>query len=126
MDEHVLAFAKNAGLGFAIPYFHNGQIHDYVPDFLVRLGQSGREVGTLILEAKGYDPLKEIKQAAAARWVAAVNADGRRGRWAYHMIERVADLQEAVCTAAVELATGASDAPSVPPKVAASPTADRR
>ena len=31
------AFVKNAGLGFAIPYLHNGQPHDYVPDFIVRL-----------------------------------------------------------------------------------------
>lgn len=28
---------KNAGLGFAIPYLHNGQSHDYMPDFIVRL-----------------------------------------------------------------------------------------
>jgi hypothetical protein len=28
---------KNAGLGFAISYHHNGQPHDYVPDFIVRL-----------------------------------------------------------------------------------------
>ncbi len=30
IDAHKLvdAFVKNAGLGFAIPYFHNGQMHD--------------------------------------------------------------------------------------------------
>ena len=39
IDTHpaVEAFVKNAGLGFAIPYLHNGQPHDYVPDFIVRL-----------------------------------------------------------------------------------------
>src|SRR5439155_13613195 len=39
IDKHcgVAAFVKNAGLGFAIPYLHNGRRHDYVPDFLIRL-----------------------------------------------------------------------------------------
>ena len=32
--EAVEAFVKNAGLGFAIPYIHDGEPHDYVPDRL--------------------------------------------------------------------------------------------
>jgi len=32
---------------------------------------------------KGYDPLAEVKAAAAERWVGAVNEDARYGRWAY-------------------------------------------
>ncbi len=75
------AFVKNSGLGFAIPYLHNGQMHDYVPDFIVRL--KTEPASHLILETKGYDPLEEVKRAAAERWVAAVNADGTYGRWAY-------------------------------------------
>lgn len=83
LDTHkdVEAFVKNAGLGFAIPYFHNGQPHDYVPDFLIRL-QSEASV-YLLLETKGYDPLEEVKAQAARRWVDAVNVDGRYGRWYY-------------------------------------------
>ena len=75
------AFVKNSGLGFAIPYLHNGQMHDYVPDFIVRL--KTEPASHLILETKGYDPLEEVKAAAAERWVAAVNADGTYGPWAY-------------------------------------------
>jgi type III restriction enzyme len=39
LDTHgaVECFVKNAGLGFAIPYVHNGRPHDYVPDFIARL-----------------------------------------------------------------------------------------
>ena len=39
IDTHpdVHAFVKNSGLGFAVPYLHNGQMHDYVPDFIIRL-----------------------------------------------------------------------------------------
>lgn len=37
----VEAFVKNAGLGFALPYLHNRQRHDYDPDFIVRLAGCG-------------------------------------------------------------------------------------
>ena len=91
LDTHprVGAFAKNAGLGLAIPYFHNGQPHDYLPDFIVRLDPDGR---LLILETKGFDPLQEVKTAAAARWVAAVNSDRRHGTWAYEVATQVSDI----------------------------------
>jgi type III restriction enzyme len=35
------------------------------------------------------DPLREVKAGAAARWVAAVNADGRYGRWDYRLADSV-------------------------------------
>ena len=94
LDRHanVLAFAKNSGLGFAIPYMHNGQMHDYIPDFLIRLQHDGQEAGKLIMETKGYDPLEEVKVAAARRWVAAVNADGQYGRCAYCVVHKVTDI----------------------------------
>ena len=99
LDNHpaVLSFAKNAGLGFGIPYIHNGQAHDYIPDFLVKF--KDRPGFTLILETKGYDPTKEIKQQAAERWVAAVNADHsgdqlpRFGAWAYAMASSMDEVR---------------------------------
>jgi type III restriction enzyme len=89
-DRMVDAFVKNAGLGFAIPYLHNGQMHDYEPDFIVRL----KSVPPLnvILETKGYDPLKDVKRQAAVRWIAAVNAEGRFGSWRYELIEKISDI----------------------------------
>jgi type III restriction enzyme len=92
IDKHeaVAAFVKNAGLGFAIPYLHNGQMHDYEPDFIVRM--KGEVPLSVVLETKGYDPLKDVKRQAARRWVDAVNADGRYGRWEYVLIEQIADV----------------------------------
>ncbi|MGH7331193.1 MAG: BPTD_3080 family restriction endonuclease, partial [Candidatus Rokuibacteriota bacterium] len=92
LDTHPLveAFVKNAGLGLAIPYLHNGQVHDYLPDFIVRL--TSQPSLHLILETKGFDPLEEVKTAAAKRWVAAVNSDGTYGRWRYEVAKRVADI----------------------------------
>ncbi|MDI6771103.1 MAG: DEAD/DEAH box helicase family protein [bacterium] len=103
-DPHVVAFAKNFNLGFAIPYTHNGNAKEYLPDFLIRLRNGDREVGTLILETKGYDPLGEVKGAAARRWVAAVNADTAHGRWAYRLINFPTDAPDAIRSAAEELA----------------------
>ena len=92
LDTHplVAAFVKNAGLGFAIPYLHNGQVHDYVPDFIVRLKTAPER--HLILETKGFDPLEEVKVSAARRWVSAVNADGTYGAWAYVIAKKVSDV----------------------------------
>lgn len=103
-DEHVIAFVKNFNLGFAIPYSHNGEAREYLPDFLARLQEDGKEIGTLILETKGYDPLASVKEGAARRWVAAVNAEGSHGRWAYRLIKSPTDTPEAVRSAAEELA----------------------
>jgi type III restriction enzyme len=83
LDNHarVVAFVKNQGLGFAIPYLHDGGLHNYVPDFIVRL-ENGVH---LVLEPKGHDLLEEVKKQAAERWVRAVNAEGSFGEWRYAM-----------------------------------------
>src|SRR5205085_4095141 len=92
--EATEAFVKNAGLEFAIPYLHNGEPHDYLPDFIVRLKTNGGPARHAILETKGRpDPLEKIKTAAANRWVNAVNADGRHGKWMYAIARRPEDIR---------------------------------
>lgn len=99
VDTHhrTLAFVKNSGLGFTVPYTHNGAMHDYIPDFLVRL-RSGSEHLNLILEVKGHDELAGVKRAAAQRWVDAVNADGRFGTWRYAMAMRPSEVRTTLDT----------------------------
>lgn len=70
---NVSALVKNAGLGFAISYLHNGEAHDYVTDFLLRFTDCSDF--TLILRTKGCDPLRNVKLQATLRWVKAVNTD---------------------------------------------------
>ncbi len=96
IDTHdgVEAFVKNAGLGFAIPYFDNGQTHEYIPDFLIRL--KSKRPAMLILEVKGYDPKKAVKRAAAERWVAAVNAEASYGVWMYSLVEQTSKVKGAI------------------------------
>jgi type III restriction enzyme len=92
----VEAFVKNSDLGFAIPYLHNGQTHDYVPDFHRR----SRSPCHLIVETKRYDPLEEVKWAAVDRWVATVNADGTHGQWRFTIAEKVSDIPSVIESAA--------------------------
>ena len=90
IDKHrnVRAWVKNAGLGLAIPYTYNGQLHEYYHDFIIRLECAGERY--LILEIKGYDELMEAKRQAAVRWCHAVNSDEKFGEWAY-VLARNAD-----------------------------------
>ncbi len=92
--EKVEAFVKNAGLGFAIPYFHNGEAHDYMPDFIIRM--TGQPTTHLILETKGYDELEEVKAQAARRWVEAVNADGSYGTWKYDIARKPEEVAKKI------------------------------
>lgn len=96
LDNHpkVRSFVKNAGLGFAIPYVHAGQGHDYVPDFIARLDAD--ECFQVIVETKGYDERLGEKKSAAERWVRAVNEDGRYGKWAYLLLRDRAVIAEEI------------------------------
>ena len=98
IDNHVSvdAFVKNAGLGLGVPYLHNGEQHEYLPDFVIRLTAAQRY---LLLETKGYDPLKDVKRSAAERWCQAVNQTSAYGQWRYAMAtspEQVREILDAL------------------------------
>jgi type III restriction enzyme len=72
-------------------------MHDYQPDFIIQLNTDAERYQ--ILETKGYDPLKEVKEAAAHRWCCAVNALGTYGHWSYELAdktERVRSILDAL------------------------------
>jgi len=98
LDNHpaVHSFVKNSGLGFAIPYIHAGQGHDYLPDFIVRLEHDAPSF--VIVETKGHDDRLQEKQNAAERWVSAVNQDGRFGHWRYLLLRNRAGIAEEILT----------------------------
>ena len=93
-------FVKNAGLGFSIPYFDNGQDHEYIPDFIIRLKGDG--LRHVILETKGYDVREQKKIEAAERWVNAVNASGHYGQWSYRIVKNPAQAQTVLSELASE------------------------
>jgi type III restriction enzyme len=76
----VAFFFKNDKPSLRIPYEYDGVQHHFLPDYIVRLA-SGK---TIILEIKGAeDDQDRAKFQAAQRWVSAVNAWGRLGRWEF-------------------------------------------
>ncbi len=107
-NPYVRAFVKNAGLGFAIPYLDNDQMHDYMPDFVIHLNTKAS--GHLILETKGYDEREEIKRAAAERWVKAVNMDGTYGWWTYAVARKPTEVDKCIEWALERLNSSAAEA----------------
>lgn len=63
---------------------------------LYRLGRHARPRLGLILETKGHDELKDVKTAAAERWVHTVNAEGQFGTWVLRMATKVSDVGGAI------------------------------
>ena len=89
--EEVLAYVKNQGIGFRIPYTCDGRPGNYYPDLIVKL-DNGRGVAdplNLILEVSGQKKKeKEAKvQTAKTMWLPAVNNLGDFGRWAFLEID---------------------------------------
>lgn len=81
----VLAYVKNQGLGFFVPYTFEGRQANYMPDFIVRYNDGEEEPLNLIIEVSGQQ--KKDKQqkvmTATDQWVPAVNNAGAYGRWAF-------------------------------------------
>ncbi|MDW8342642.1 MAG: DEAD/DEAH box helicase family protein [Geminicoccaceae bacterium] len=93
-------YACTEGLGLTIPYEFQGVDHVYEPDFLVRMvTPEGQSDFTVILEVKGReDNQTAAKHEGARRWVRAVNAWGKLGRWSFHVCRNpqrlIAELAE--------------------------------
>ena len=84
MDE-VVAYAKNQGLNFRIPYTFEGEAANYVTDLIVRYDDGGAEPLNLIIEVTGEHRREKAAKAATAEtyWVPAVNNHGGLGRWSF-------------------------------------------
>lgn len=83
----VLAYVKNHGLDFEVPYLMGGVARSYRPDFIVKLddGHGPDDPLFLIVEIKGYrgEDAKVKKETMEVYWVPGVNRVGRFGRWAF-------------------------------------------
>ena len=91
--DDVLAYVKNDHLSFQIHYLWEGSRRRFLPDFLVRLG-NGK---TLALEIKGKDsPQNKAKRDALNEWVAAVNAAGGFGTWAWDVAFEPAQVHDII------------------------------
>jgi len=84
----VLCYVKNHNLGFSIPYTLNGEEHNYLPDFIVKINDGKPDPLNLIIEITGEKKKDKAAKVETARtlWVPAVNNHGGFGRWAFFEI----------------------------------------
>jgi len=92
----VLAYAKNQGLGFEVPYLLGTQSRHYRPDFILRVDDGREDPLNLIVEVKGYrgEDAKEKANTMRAFWVPGVNNLGSHGRWAFAEFTAVYEMED--------------------------------
>ncbi|WP_306250703.1 BPTD_3080 family restriction endonuclease [Parvularcula sp. IMCC14364] len=99
-EDHprVLAYVKNQGLGFEIPYRYGPETHKYIPDFIVRVndGHGPDDPLNIIMEVKGLRDEKAVQKAETMKklWVPGVNNHGGYGRWAFTEFRGVFEMEQ--------------------------------
>jgi len=96
-NPHVLAYVKNQGLNFEVPYRDGAMPRRYLPDFIVRIDDGRDEPLNLVLETKGYRGADAQLKAETTKtlWVPGVNNLGSQGRWAFAEFTDPFDIQAA-------------------------------
>ena len=96
-EEHprVLAYVKNQGMQFEVPYRDGATPRRYRPDYIVRLDIGIEEPLNLIVEIKGFRKGDAQLKASTMRnlWVPGVNALGAYGHWAFAEFSRVFEIE---------------------------------
>ena len=91
--QGIVSWVKNDHLGFEIYYLWQGQTKTYFPDFIIKFDDNRY----LILEVKGQTKEQDkSKWQAAKEWVAAVNADGKFGKWEFKVLDDPKNIFEVV------------------------------
>ncbi len=95
----VMAYVKNQGLQFEVPYRDGGIQKKYLPDFIVQVddGHGHDDPLNVVIEIKGFRGLDaQLKaETMSAMWVPAVNALETYGRWAFGEFRDVYDIEKA-------------------------------
>jgi type III restriction enzyme len=96
-NPQVLAYVKNQGLNFEVPYRDGATARRYFPDFIARIDDGGDEPLNLILETKGFRGGDAQLKAETMKtlWVPGVNNLGTQGRWAFAEFTDPFDIQTA-------------------------------
>jgi len=95
----VLAYVKNQGLGFEVPYRFGSTMRHYLPDFIILVddGHGKDDPLRLVVEIKGYrgEDAKEKKLTMDGYWGPGVNHAGNFGRWAFAEFTEVYEIEKA-------------------------------
>ena len=99
----VLAYARNDGLGFEIPYRTGGEQRRYRPDFIVLVddGRGADDPLCLVVEIKGFrrEHEKDKRLAMETYWIPGVNNLRAHGRWAFAELDDVWTIESELAAA---------------------------
>jgi type III restriction enzyme len=103
----VVCYVKNHNLGFFMPYTFDGEEHNYIPDFIIRINDGKPDPLNLIVEVTGEKKKEKAAKVDTARtlWVPAVNNHGGFGRWAFLEIADPWDSKNLIRAFVKELVT---------------------
>jgi type III restriction enzyme len=95
----VIAYVKNQGLQFEVPFRDGAIPKKYLPDFIVQV-DDGHGVDAplnIVIETKGYRGIDaQLKAETMANlWVPGVNNLGTHGRWAFAEFRDVYEIEKA-------------------------------
>ena len=93
----MLAYVKNQGLGFEVPYRDGATPRRYLPDFILHVDDPNGPDGSLhvVVEIKGFRRGDAQLKAETMRnlWVPGVNNIGRFGRWEFAEFTAVFEIE---------------------------------
>lgn len=106
-NPRTIAYVKNQGLQFEVPYRDGATPRAYVPDFIVRLDDGRGEPLNMILETKGYRGGDAQVKAETMKtlFVPGVNNLGSFGRWGFAEFTELFNIQPAFDALVEQLAT---------------------
>ncbi len=95
-NPHVIAYIKNQGLGFEVPYLNGSLPRKYLPDFIVQVDDGWAEPLNLVVEIKGYrgEDAKDKSNTMKTHWVPGVNNLGKFGRWDFVEFTSVYEIEK--------------------------------
>ena len=84
-NPSVIAYVKNQGMQFEVPYRDGAVSRKYVPDFIVRIDDGQPDPLNIIIETKGFRGVNAQLKAETMKtlWCPGVNNLGGYGRWAF-------------------------------------------
>ena len=92
----IIAYVKNQGLGFTVPYKDGDIMRMYFPDFIVQVDDGGGSDDPLniIIEIKGFmnEQVRIKKATMQEKWAPGVNALGIYGRWVFDQFDSVFEI----------------------------------
>ena len=113
--HRVLAYVKNHGLGFEVPYRNEATARRYRPDFIVQIDDGNEDPLNLVVEVKGFrgEDVSQKHSAMESHWIPAVNQLRHHGRWAFVELRDPVNMQDEFANLVDELVSRTAETAAI-------------